>query len=261
MKREMGKFWIVGNRDPSYGTMEIWVDGKHIADVDTSSSKHELEQVLYVSPPYDMSYKHLELRYSGKPIAVHAIYYRHKCGPITKWPTCEPQGMPGLYELETNSYSVKRGEDLKVKVHRYAGSDTRSQVYLTTVPDTAVPGVDYEHLSTDLEFKVGEIEKEVTIKIRSSGSGSRFSVEIMGATNYTIVSEPWTASINIVGNSLDASRVEVSRFGLGGVVLCLVAGIVIVVLMLVKKRKNHEDLLKEEGLVSYTENQALDQNN
>jgi hypothetical protein len=250
------KFWVTGNKDPNYGVMQVWVDGEHVADVDTSSSKHELEQVLYVSEVYDMTNKNIQLKYSGRPIAVHAIYMRHTCHS-SGWPSCDTREAHGMFELDSTSYSVKRGEDLRVKVRRVAGSINHSRVWVTTVPDTAVPGVDYEHLSTDLEFENGEVEKDVTIKILSSGSVSRFSVEIMGATNGAIIGDNWTASVSIVPDGLGESSVEVTRFALGGVIVCGVCGILIVVLVFLKKRKTGDHLMKNEGLVNYT--QSLDQ--
>jgi hypothetical protein len=259
--RKFVKFWVMGNKDPNYGTMEVWVGGKHIADVDTSSSKHEREQMLYASEVHNLSGEKIELKFNGKPIAIHSMYFRVICE--CRITGCEPCETYGMYELESRSFSVKRGEDLKVKVRRVGGSSCHSHVYVTTVPDTAVPGVDYEHLSTDLSFDNGEVEKEVTIKVHSSGSGSQFSVEIMGATKGTIVGDNWTASVKIAGNdSFEESGHEVrrSRFVLGAVLLCGAAGLLIIALIIMKRKKSDNRLMKENDLITYTEDQSLGQN-
>jgi hypothetical protein len=251
MKRNFGRFWVMGNKDPSYGTMQIWVEGKHVADVDTSSSTHEREQILYVSEPTDVSQKQVQIKYSGKPIAINAVYFREICGPT--WGACYPLHAEGMFELESKSYSVKRGEELKVKVRRVTGSYGNSSVFLTTVPVTAVPGVDFDHVSTDLTFDQGEVEKDVIIRVHSSGSGSHFSVELMGPIGGGLVGDNWTSLVSIVGNGLGESKVEVKTFALGTVILCGVAGLLIAVLVIVKKRKNDDHLIKDNGSLSYTE--------
>jgi hypothetical protein len=166
-----------------------------------------------------------------------------------------------MFELDSTSYSVKRGEELKVKVRRVAGSDCNSSVYLTTVPGSAVPGVDYEHVSTELVFNKGEVEKEATVRARGSGSGSQFSVEITGALGGTIVGSNWTSSVSIIGNSLGGEEKSgFKTYALGCVVVCGFAGLLVIVLVVLKRKKNEDHLIESGVMVNYTEGESLDQN-
>jgi alpha-L-fucosidase len=235
LRHKAAKFYVVGSKDPSYGIMSVFVDGVHIADVDTKSSTHEVEQVLYVSEPGTLSNKEIELKFSGsKPIAIRSIYVR--------------DSGEGMFELDSQSYSVERGQDVKVRVRRVCGSSGKAKVFLTAVPDTAVPGVDYEHFSTKLVFDDGVVEKEAVIRVHDSGSGSRFSVELVASVGGAIVGDNWRGFVSI-GNDLLALRFKGKPFIVGALVLCGVAGLLIVALVVTRKKRGG-GLVNDEPLVS-----------
>jgi hypothetical protein len=95
---------------------------------------------------------------------------------------------------------VVAGQELTVKVKRIVGSQGEVHVYFATVPGTAMPGVDYEHVSVQLTFAEGETEKLVNIPVHHSASGAEFSAVISGSDGYARIGVNHTASIHIHRN-------------------------------------------------------------
>jgi hypothetical protein len=145
------RLWIVGTKDPSFGTLRVRIDGE-IWNVSCKGDSHERRQILFSSGKLSMSSHGLNMMQVGKdPIAIHAVYYLR-----------DGQGM---FEFEKTEYVVNEKTKLvKILVKRIDGSGNCS-VRFDAWPDSAVPGKHYKDVSTRLEFVGDEENKTVTIPI------------------------------------------------------------------------------------------------
>ena len=69
-----------------------------------------------------------------------------------------------FHEIERDSYQVKEGDSLRVKLKRTGGTEGEVSVNVTTTPGMAVQGQYYEDINNVVTFKDGENSKYITVK-------------------------------------------------------------------------------------------------
>jgi alpha-L-fucosidase len=165
------RVWVVGTTDPSYGELEVWIDDKQVGRVSCHSEKRQKRQLLFVSEDLKWAKHKLELRQVGsKPVAIHAVYHTGN-----KY---------GMFEFGADQVNAD-GKKVEVTVRRVSG-DGNVSVLFETWPDSALPGKHYEAVSKRLEFKTGEYEKKVTIKLLELKKGARFHCRLSDPVNGVI---------------------------------------------------------------------------
>jgi alpha-L-fucosidase len=236
-------FWILGNKDPSYGDMKIYIDMKYVAQASCYASTHQTKVILFRYDTLDHGRKRIDIRQVGvKPIAINSLWSLSN-------------RLHGVFELDATSYRVPPASPLTVKIHRTNGSVGGAIVTLQTVPDTALPGVHFQHVRQEVFFNHTENLKEVTIHVQPGSGGLRFHVEIVVPLGNSMIGFNHTAMVEIWSNELESSQEgkSVKNWVILVVGLCGVSVICLIVIWIVKWRREGVDkLVNDELQPSYT---------
>jgi hypothetical protein len=240
--------WVYGSKDPSYGTLEVLIDGHVVGTVSCFAQKHETRQLLFSTIDMNYTYHELEFHQVGsKPVAIHAAYHLNTDR--------------GMYEFQAREYHVKAGHELQINLSRVLARRDGS-VLVQAWPDTALPGEDYEDVCERVSFKGGEHWKVVTIKTKHQVTvpERRFSLRlshpaggIIGfnySTSIVIASDTTPSATCSASQSLGPSatpaKSKMSKAAIAGIaggsaVIVIVA--VVVVLVTLRKRRAADGLL------------------
>lgn len=153
------KAWIYGTLDSSHGDVEIWIDDKKVADVDTYSTSRKLPGLLYTSD--DLSYGEHTIKMvvkgsknaasRGTAVGLDFLAYLDNDGK-------------GMFEMAQDSYTIDEGDAVNVTINRIGGSTGEASVHFSTSPDTAVHGRHYNDVSVDVTFKDGQTQAVVPVE-------------------------------------------------------------------------------------------------
>jgi hypothetical protein len=181
----VSKFIFVGDRDPSYGDMKVYIDGQYVTQISAYAKEYQRNQVLYVSPTLPWKRHTMDLRQvGGKPFSFHASYVLQN-------------RFLGMVDLESTHHLVTEGEDVKLKLVRHGGDKGVFECVWQTVPGNAIPGVNYEAHVETVVFADQETAKEITVRTYKSGSGLNFYVELLRVGDI-VIGFNRTATVSIV---------------------------------------------------------------
>lgn len=110
-----------------------------------------------------------------------------------------------FHEIERDSYQVKEGDSLRVKLKRTGGTEGEVSVHVTTPPGMAVQGQYYEDINNVVTFKDGENSKYITVKTydNSKVQGNKdFYLEIDTPTDGAQIGLKYSARILIVEDDI-----------------------------------------------------------
>ena len=145
------KAYIVATVDPGHGEMDVYVDGRKLATVNTQSPSRKRSQKVYETPDLAAGSHTLTLVNSkGDAIATEGIYALNN-------------QEKGLFEFAHPTLAVKKGDPAQVVVKRKGGSKGSASLKLITEPGTGVHGKVYKDTNVTLEFADGETEKTVQV--------------------------------------------------------------------------------------------------
>ena len=204
------KAWVVGTFDPGHGIMEVWVDDKHVSDVDTYNSKRAVSQILYATEDLEYGQHTVKLvvkgtknvSSSGAYIGLDCAYYLNNNGA-------------GMFEIENSNYSVDEGESKEIIIKRVGGSKGAATVHFSTSPDSAVHGRHYTDVNQTIEFADGQATAKVsvgTIDNTERAGDVKFYCNIDTPTNGTIIGFNKKAEVIIKDNDIDKPYTESNPF-------------------------------------------------
>ncbi|MGN6554048.1 MAG: Calx-beta domain-containing protein, partial [Verrucomicrobiota bacterium] len=111
---------------------------------------------------------------------------------------------PGLLSLESSSYVVAEGDGVvTISVLRTGGSSGNVSVDYTTVPGTAVNGVNYFTANGSLNFIDGQTNRTFTVPLIDNSlvqGGVSFSVQLSNPTAGALLLSPTNATVTITEN-------------------------------------------------------------
>ena len=200
------KAWVIGTFDPGHGIMEVYVDDKKVADVDTYKATRAISQIIYATD--DLEYGTHTVKVvikgqknqssSGNYIGIDGAYYLNNNGA-------------GMFEIERGSYTVNEGESQEITIKRVGGSKGVATVHFSTSPDSGVHGRHYKDINKTIEFADGQTEAKVSIEAIENDEKSgdlRFYCSIDTPSSNAILGFNTEAVVIIKDNDIDAPDTE-----------------------------------------------------
>lgn len=143
--------WITGTKDPSHGTMDVYIDNEKIASVNTKESPRKMNQLLYVTPELSYGEHTVRMVCTKDAIGLSSAYY-------TKG--------EGVFALKQAKCDLLYGKTAEVEIIRTGGSSGEAEISYITESSGAEQGVNYEHIRGSVIFKDGETSKKITLKAK-----------------------------------------------------------------------------------------------
>lgn len=192
------KAWIYGTHDSSHGDMEVWIDGKKVADVDTYRTARKLPALLYTTD--DLTYGEHTIKMvvkgsknaasRGTAVGLDFLAYLDNDGA-------------GMFEMAQDSYTVDEGNSVDVTINRIGGSKGEASVHFSTSPDTAVHGRHYNDVSVDVTFADGQTQAIVPVEAIDNmevADNLRFFCQLDQPTNKSLLGFNITSDVTIRDN-------------------------------------------------------------
>lgn len=182
------KVYLIGTRDKAHGTADIYIDGKKVSTIDTTSDERAVGQILFASEDLTDGKHTLELRATNKAIGVEGAYAINNGGK-------------GMIGIENARYTMNEESELQVKLVRTGGTKGSVTVNFTPNPGSAIQD-DYDtECNYNITFADGEKEKTALIKTRrnTNVTGDQyFTIELSSADKDLILGFNPTARVNII---------------------------------------------------------------
>ncbi len=113
--------------------------------------------------------------------------------------------LPSNIEFEDESYSVIEGQEILIKVIRTGNLLNTQKIEIDVVDGSAVNGVDFNVISTDIELLQGESEKTISVTVSSdefNESDEYFEITLNLIEDESVISET-SVSITIMNQQVD----------------------------------------------------------
>lgn len=143
------KAWIYGTIDPGHGTMDVYIDGELVGTADTKGETRKQGALIYTTP--DLEYGEHTIRMVITKDAIGLAGAKYLDGS-------------GVFEIEQETYTVKEGESVTVKIIRTLGTNGEVTVPYFTPSGGAEQGVNYVYMDDSIVFQDGETEKTLTLQ-------------------------------------------------------------------------------------------------
>jgi alpha-L-fucosidase len=238
--------WVIGTKDPSYGTLEVYMDGQLKGSVDCYAPKHQTRQLLFHTYDVHLGKHSVSLHQVGsKPVAFRAIYTL--------------RSNRGMWDFMEKEYHVMAGDEVVVDISRVLGQIV-SNVLVQAWPDTALPGEDYEDVAQNVRLISQQNLTNITVKTirpkKWQPEEKRFTLRlshpgpaIVGfnySTTIIISPGPPPATSPSLSPSPSHRSKSLSKAAIGGIAggasVVLIVAVVVSVLVL-RKQKSADGLL------------------
>jgi hypothetical protein len=233
--------WVVGTKDPSYGTLEISIDNEVKGIVDCYAPTHQTRQLLFATTNVTYGGRHkVTLHQVGsKPVAFRSGY--------------SLRSDHGMCDFVQKEYHVKAGEELMVNISRVLAR-TNGSVLVQAWPDTAFPGEDYEDVQERVVYEDNISMGSIIVKTMKRKKGQqkerKFMLRLSHPTsvilgfNYstTIVISPGPTPSPTPSKSKKMSKAAIAGIA-GGAAVILIAAVVIAVVALRRSGAQRDELL------------------
>lgn len=181
------RVYIVGIVDPGHGDMNVYIDDQKVGTANTNRPSRATRQLLFQTSDLSNGQHTVKVECASKAIAIHGFYTVNN-------------NEKGIFELESDTYSVEKGRNVTLRVKRVAGTKGKSSIIFQTSPGSAVHGRHYVDLTANLTFNEGDTYKDVTVQTINNTEGAgqvSFYGEILDATDGALTGFNHTSTITI----------------------------------------------------------------
>lgn len=208
-------FRLMGTKSPNLGILEIWVDGKKIADVDTYNPIEAKDEILYENTELASGTHQVEIkstvRKNDKSTGTKVI--------LQNILTLSPKSA-GMFELTQSFATAKEGDGkFQFEIRRLGDLTKSATVKFTTSPGTGVHGKVYLDKVEEVTFAPGESVKQLFVDIvdNDNTEGNKdFYIEISNPKDAYILGFIKQMRVLVYDNDIDQSNPDIEGYCVPG---------------------------------------------